>query len=315
MTMSAKEKKGRGRRIGPRTDAARPNTAGAAARATEREHHSHRDTSRRSAAEEKLAKISGLAAVRAVFQRDPDRILRLYYSERAKGAAGPLCAKLAEMRRIYRLVSDEELARIAGTVLHGGIVAAVRHRDVQRFDTEVAEGWARSGDPLVVLDGVGNPHNLGAIARTLAFFGIPRLLLSGHPAQAGLSDAAYRVAEGGLEYLEIFATAHLPSDLTVIRDSYRVIGTALRRGRPLAALPPDPRPICLVLGNEEEGLPTATVRACEALVTISGSGAVQSLNVAATAAILVSEIVGSIGQRRTARTRAIRPRDRDRAKK
>ena len=48
-----------------------------------------------------------------------------------------------------------------------------------------------------MLDGVGNPHNLGAIARTAAFFGVPRIVLSDHRAQAKPSDASYRVAEGG----------------------------------------------------------------------------------------------------------------------
>ena len=241
-------------------------------------------------AQEKLTKICGLAAVTALFRQDAGRAVRLYYSEGIKAAAGPLCARMAEIRRIYRLVTDEELARIAGTVHHGGIVAAARPRPLLPFDSDMAERWAEAGAPLVALDGVGNPHNLGAIARTLAFFGLPRLLLSGHHAQAGLSDAAYRVAEGGLEYVDIFEAPHLPQALKEIKDAYRVVGTALRGGRSLGALPQDPRPICLVLGNEEDGLPEATLRACEALITIRGSRAVQSLNVSATAAILIAQI-------------------------
>lgn len=247
-------------------------------------------------ASEKLSRISGPASVAALFRRDADRAVRLYYSEAMKMTAGPFCARMAEMRRVYRLVTDEELARVAGTVHHGGIVAVAQGRPVHPFDSDAAEHWAETGAPLVALDGVGNPHNLGAIARTLAFFGFPRLLLSGRLAQAGLSDAAYRVAEGGLEFLEVYQTSHLSAALREIRDDYRVVGTALRSGRPLAALEADERPLCLVLGNEEEGLSAATLRACEAVVTIRGSGAVQSLNVSAAAAILVSQIAYSMGR-------------------
>lgn len=242
------------------------------------------------AGSEKLAKICGQAAVTALFRKDAGRAVRLYYAEGMKTAAGPFCSRMAEMRRIYRLVSEEELARIAGTVHHGGMVAAAQPRAVLPFDSDMADRWAQAGAPLVVLDGVANPHNLGAVARTLAFFGLPRLLISGHHAQAGLSDAAYRIAEGGLEYLDIYEAEHLSQTLKDIRDSYRVVGTVLRGGCSLGALPPDPRPICLVLGNEQQGLPEATLRACEELVTLRGSGAVQSLNVSATAAILIWQI-------------------------
>lgn len=266
-------------------------------------------------AQEKLAKISGLAAVTALFRRDPDSAVRLYYSEAMKMVAGPFCAKMAETRRIYRLVTDEELIRVAGTVHHGGIVAAAHSRPVHPFDSDAAERWAQSHAPLVALDGVGNPHNLGAIARTMAYFGLPRLLISGHHAQAGLSDAAYRVAEGGLEFLDIYQTPHLPQALRELKESYRIVGTALRGGRPLGALSQDPRPICLVLGNEEEGLSAATLRACEALATIRGSGAVQSLNVSATAAILLSQIAYHAAQGKRPRAGTARPARPRRARK
>lgn len=249
-------------------------------------------------AHEKLQKISGIAAVTAVFRRDADRVVRLYYSDAMKAAAGPFCARMAELRRVYRLVPEEELVRVAGTVHHGGIVAAARVRPVPLFNGDAVDRWAAGGAPLVALDGVGNPHNLGAIARTLAFFGLPRLLIAGHHAQAGLSDAAYRVAEGGLEFLDVYQTSHLPQALRELRGRYRIVGATLQGGRPLSAMPADPRPICLVLGNEEEGLPESTLRVCEALVTIRGSGAVQSLNVSATAAILVAQIVASAAYRK-----------------
>jgi len=66
-----------------------------------------------------------------------------------------------------------------------------------------------------------------------------------------------------------------------------VLGTALGTGQPLEALRRTEKPVALVLGNEEDGLPRATLDACDAVVTIPGAGHVQSLNVSASAAILI----------------------------
>jgi len=139
---------------------------------------------------------------------------------------------------------------------------------------------------VLALDGIGNPHNLGAIVRTAAFFGLDRLIVSDHPAQAGPSDAAHRVAEGGLEFVQIYRAAGLPDVLRRLKPAYRVIGAALGTGRPVEQIRID-RPILLVLGNEEAGLDAASMAACDEIVTLPGSGWVQSLNVAATAAILI----------------------------
>jgi TrmH RNA methyltransferase len=143
----------------------------------------------------------------------------------------------------------------------------------------------------VILDGVGNPHNLGAIARTMAYFGLKYLLISDHPAQAGLSDAAHRVAEGGLEHLEVYRAVGCAKVIKSLREYYRVVGTSLGgRSVELDKLPADPRPLALVLGNEEHGLPYETLNLCEAALLIPGSGQVQSLNVSATAAILIHQM-------------------------
>lgn len=240
---------------------------------------------------EKLAKIAGLPAVSALFRHEPQRIMRLYYEERLKAAVGPICSELARLHRPYRLVSPEELAKVAGTVLHGGVVAAAIPRPVPDLQFPEAERWARGGEPLLILDGVGNPHNLGAIARTLAFFGIKHLVISDHPEQAAPSDAAYRVAEGGLDLVDVHRLRHLPRNLKRLQQHYRVVGTALTdAAQPLDELNGDDRPLALVLGNEEHGLPPQTLAVCEAAVMLKGSGAIQSLNVSATAAILVYEL-------------------------
>jgi TrmH RNA methyltransferase len=211
----------------------------------------------------------------------------MFFDQRMKPHVGDFCSELARMRKPYRLVDDHELDRIAGSVRHGGVVVFAKPQPVPVLDLVEAEAWARSGHPLLLLDGVGNPHNLGAIARTAAFFGVPRIVLSDHPEQAGPSDASYRVAEGGLEYVELYRGVRFTEMLRHLRRGYRVVAAAAEDGQPLAALRPSERPFALVLGNEEHGLPRATLKACDEIVTIPGSGFVQSLNVATSAAVLL----------------------------
>ncbi len=250
-----------------------------------RENHHRQAAGGGSLHERTLLRVCGLAAVGALFEIDPGRVERLFFEPRLHIEAGRFCAVLASARKPYREVEAGELARIAGTVRHGGIAAIARPRPPDAFDPVVAPGWARDGKPILVLDGIGNPHNLGAIARTAGFFGIERIVLAERPDQALPSDASYRVAEGGLDRLILYR-APLPAALAALRPAYRIVGAALGSGTPLAGRGGG-KPMALILGNEEKGLDPATRAACDELVTVPGSGRVQSLNVAAAAAILI----------------------------
>jgi RNA methyltransferase, TrmH family len=232
-----------------------------------------------------LQRVCGLAAVSALFEIDPGRVERLFFEPRLRGQAGRFCTVLARARKPYREINPAELARVAGTVLHGGIAAVARPRPFGAFDPAAAPGWAEDQKPLLALDGIGNPHNLGAIARTAAFFGVERMLLADRPEQALPSDASYRVAEGGLEHLTLYQVA-LPAALAALRQGYRIVGSALGLGASLASRPTGKPPV-LILGNEEMGLDPATLAACDEIVLIPGCGRLQSLNVAAAAAILI----------------------------
>ena len=232
-----------------------------------------------------LLRICGLAAVAALFERDPRRVERLFFEDRVKGEVGSFCRTLARARKPYRQVDKAELARVAGTPLHGGVVAVAAPQPLAEFDRSAARIWAKNGKPLLVLDGIGNPHNLGAIARSATFFGLERIVLADRPDQALPSDASYRIAEGGLEHL-VLHRAPLPTALFDMRPAYRVIGTALGHGRAPDRLESG-FPVALVFGNEETGLDPATIAACDQIWSIPGSGRVQSLNVAAAAAILL----------------------------
>jgi TrmH RNA methyltransferase len=247
------------------------------------------------------ARICGLAAVRARFQRDASSIVRLYFDRPTSRKVGAMCRALAAARKVYRCVEASELEKIADSVHHGGIVAVVEDGLPKTPTQADAASWARRHEDLVVLDRIGNAHNLGAIARSAAYFGVPRMVITGDPESARPGAAAYRVAEGGLDSLEIWTVPEVAPFLRALSGAgYDVVGAATRGGTAFGTRARPAGPWALVLGNEEHGLSRDVQAACTRLVTIPGSGRVESLNVSAAAAVLIHEL-GRRGARRQTR--------------
>jgi TrmH RNA methyltransferase len=239
-------------------------------------------------------KLCGIAAVKARFARDPGSIKRLFFDHATGQRVGLICKALAQQKKIYRQVEPAELEKIAGSIHHGGIVAVVYAPPLRVITANDATKWAKRGESVLVLDRIGNAHNLGAIARTAAFFGVARIVIPDHASAARPSDSAHRVAEGGFEHLEVWLAKDL---VTFARElgsaGYDVVGAATRGGRADAPRGKGqaPKPLALFLGNEELGLSTEVMSACSRLVTISGSGKVESLNVSVAAAVLLWELL------------------------
>lgn len=238
-------------------------------------------------------KLCGLAAVRARFARDAGSIQRLYFDYATGRKIGVMCKALAAARKIYRCVEPAELEKIAGTVHHGGIVAVVAPPRLRAPLPADVKAWAARRVPLLLLDRIGNAHNLGAIARTAGYLGVRHLVLPDDPGAALPGEAAYRVAEGGLEAVEIWRVPDLAAfGRELAAAGYEVVGAATRGGRPEvgAARGARAKPLALVLGNEEHGLAPEVAAACTRQVTIPGAGGVESLNVSVAAAILLWEL-------------------------
>ena len=228
-------------------------------------------------------RICGANAVAALFARRPDSVQRLFYTDAMRQVAGPFCSRLARAHKPYRMLPVEDLTRAAGTQHHGGICAVATPRDVSALDLAAPPQFPL----LLALDGIGNPHNLGAIARSAAFFGVRAMLLHEAPGATALSDAAHRVAEGGLEHLDLYRTADLAQAVRALQPWYRSVAATLGTGSvPPRDLPRD-RPVLLVLGHEEHGVSASVLEACRRRVRVAPAGAVQSLNVAQAAAVLL----------------------------
>ena len=191
------------------------------------------------------------------------------------------------VRRVWTTpeVSASELARLAGSPDHQGVVA-----EVDPYPYADPDSLLDRPDALVVaLDQVQDPRNLGALLRTADAFGVHGVIVPKHHA-VGLTEAAARTAMGAVEHIPVARETNLVSALEKLKESgVWIYGAAAERG--IAPWAADlTGPLCLVLGSEGEGLRPLVVRACDVMVTVPMQGGVGSLNVAAAGAALCYEV-------------------------
>ena len=231
-------------------------------------------------------RLYGLNAVHAVFARRPQAIRKLYLIESRIPALQPLLKWCVAHRIGYRVAEEEDLDRLAASTHHEGVVA-----DVLREEPQSLSNWLRdlrAGPQCALwLDGVGNPHNFGAILRSAAHFGVSAILLPKHSPLA-LSGAAARVAEGGAEAVPMVRLGRQDNALAQLRSAgFTLAATVVTGGSDVFAAEVSPR-LVYVLGSEGEGMDPELAAACDLRVSIPGTGAVESLNVAAATAVLLA---------------------------
>jgi TrmH RNA methyltransferase len=135
---------------------------------------------------------------------------------------------------------------------------------------------------------VGNPHNFGAILRSAAHFGVGAILQS-QDSTLAVSGAAARVAEGGAERVPLVRMQDRHEALAALRAAgFKLAATVVRGGADLFAAQL-PQRLVYVMGAEGEGMDDALARACDLQLSIPGTGAVESLNVAAATAVFLAQ--------------------------
>ena len=229
----------------------------------------------------------GLNAVQAVFARRPEAIRKLYLVESRIPQLQPLLAWCVQNRIGYRVVEEADLGKLAASSHHEGVVA-----DVLRVEPQGLQSWLQSlpAGPVLALwlDGVGNPHNFGAILRSSAHFGVAAILQS-QDSTLAVSGAAARVAEGGAEDVPLVRMGEREAALSQLRAAGFQLGATIVRGGEDLFATPLPQRLVYVMGAEGEGMDPKLAAACDLRLSIPGSGAVESLNVAAATAVFLAE--------------------------
>ena len=184
-----------------------------------------------------------------------------------------------------RRVSDEEMEGLAGGLRHQGVVALVdAPAELGESDLARRDWGARA--LVVVLDGVTDPQNLGAIARTTEAAGGSALVTRRHRA-APITPVAIRASAGALLHLPVARVANVSRAVGRLQEAgFWAVGLDGGAETSLADAEPSDR-LALVAGAEGEGLSRLVREACDELVSIPLRGRVGSLNVSAAAAVAV----------------------------
>ncbi|MCL1812811.1 MAG: RNA methyltransferase [Treponema sp.] len=247
--------------------------------------------------------VCGLNAIRALSDVHPEKINRLFMREERLPLFTGLCRQLAARKRPYKICENEELEKICKTPHHQGIVAMIYEPAVETAVPEDIDKWAADRKTGLLLCNIGNDHNLGAIVRSAAFFDASPVILTeqsteeGDPRAKSLTTAAYRAAEGGMEYVEFRSVRRPEVFLKSASKKILTIGTDPRARVRIRDIPQIIKGensrlqgIVLVIGNEETGLSAEIKEQCSVLARVPGTGVIESLNVAQATTLFLQEL-------------------------
>ena len=196
-------------------------------------------------------------------------------------------AKDAGMRLIDS--DDDRLQKLCGTHRHQGVVARAEVVALSHSLDDTLD--AAEGEPLVlVLDGITDPHNLGACLRVADGAGVHAVLAPKDHA-VGLNATVAKVSSGASDTVPYMMVINLARSLNEMKERHiRVIGLSDAASQSLYDIDLS-GPVALVLGAEGSGMRQLTAKTCDALVSLPMRGAVESLNVSVAAGICLYEVL------------------------
>ncbi len=234
----------------------------------------------------KEQKIYGFNAVMATYKARPQDIIKVFLSEKRLKDAKQLLKHCADKKKAYKIVTEKELEDITKATHHEGIAMTILEKAPKTVE-EVLKSTKAPG-LVLALEGVDNPHNLGAILRIAAHFGATGILVKGSDTKIS-SAAAYRTAEGGAEYVDVaFVENWKPVFTLAQKYKFKTAATSSHLGESLYKFQFPDRTI-LFMGAEGPGLEKDLMSTTQLHVQIPGTHNVESLNVATATSTILGE--------------------------
>jgi len=232
--------------------------------------------------------LAGFHAVTARLRQKPDTVSEVYLdATRNDGRARDL-RKLAEKLGVRVIPVDaKRLDGMSGGARHQGVVAQAQPIDMPKFIEDVLDGL-HEPPLLLILDGIQDPHNLGACLRVADGAGA-HAVIAPKDRSCGLTLAAMKVASGAAESVPYVVVTNLARTMRDLKDrGIWLVGTADAATQTLYEAKLDGA-VGLVMGAEGEGLRRLTQDTCDLLVSIPMLGSVESLNVSVASGVCLYE--------------------------
>ena len=238
--------------------------------------------------------LAGFHAVIARLRQAPESVREIYVesNRRDKRMLG-LIEQATQLGRPVHPVNADRLSGLSGGSRHQGVVAIADTRSLAHDLDEVLDG-IEGPALLLVLDGITDPHNLGACLRTADAAGV-HAVIAPRDRAAGLSTVAQRVACGAAESVPYIMVTNLARTMRMLQEeNIWIVGTAGEADHTLYQSKMTGR-LALVMGAEGEGMRRLTREHCDELISIPMAGSVSSLNVSVATGICLFEAVRQRG--------------------
>jgi 23S rRNA (guanosine2251-2'-O)-methyltransferase len=228
--------------------------------------------------------LFGFHAVTAALRARPEGVEAIYVAAaRRDRRMQELVERAAAARVAVHTVDDARLAALAGNDRHQGVVAVVAGGAAAATLAELLDGLQEPA-LLLVLDGVTDPHNLGACLRSADAFGAQAVIVP-KDRSVGVSATVAKVASGALDTVPVITVTNLARSLRELKErGVWIIGADADGGEDLFTADLS-GPVAWVLGAEGTGLRRLTRESCDRLLRIPLQGAVESLNVSVAAGV------------------------------
>lgn len=240
--------------------------------------------------------VYGFRPVMEAVTHHPEKILKIVV-DRSKDnhpRFQPIFSLATRHRIKIQKEPAEALIRLSGGAQHQGVIAFLTPKKMVDLDSLVEELAGAAPPPiLVVLDGVTDSGNLGAIIRSAECFGISGIVLP-KDRSASVDSKTFKASAGAVEHVRICRVVNLANALGELKKKgYWVIGLDSSVEKSSVNLVLD-RPTVLVLGGEEKGLRPIVRRECDEVLSIPMRGKINSLNVASAAAVVFYQAVHGV---------------------
>jgi 23S rRNA (guanosine2251-2'-O)-methyltransferase len=235
--------------------------------------------------------IYGIHAVKALLERDPQRFLEVFVLKgRDDRRLQPVIAELEAQGIVIQVANRQWLDKQADDAVHQGIVAKVKEgRKYQENDLPALLDNLETPF-LLILDGVTDPHNLGACLRNADGAGVHAVIVP-RDRSAQLNATVKKVACGAAETVPIISVTNLARTMRLLQErNIWIVGTAGEADHTLYQSKLT-GPLALVMGAEGEGMRRLTREHCDELISIPMAGSVSSLNVSVATGVCLFEAV------------------------
>jgi 23S rRNA (guanosine2251-2'-O)-methyltransferase len=229
--------------------------------------------------------IYGLNPVLEAIRSHPERIRYIGISREHGNKLQRAVSEAKKAGVSVRPMSADQVDRLAARGVHNGIVAEVSDAAYADFDELIQQQATRF---VLILDGITDPQNFGAILRVADVFGVQLVVIPEHDS-VGLTPAAVKASAGASQWVPVAQVTNLARAIEALQKrEYWVYAAAMEGDAPSSI---DFRgKVALVLGSEGKGIRRNVLEHCDRAVSIPMRGKVESLNVATAAAVLCYEV-------------------------